>query len=157
MTDSARTEEIRARVEKASCGPWKVLRGKDDGHDWMLAQFGAGLDDEAVRLHTDGVRGEGLSDADADAEFCAHARSDVPYLLTELTALREEVERVRNEALELAAQEAEKDAVEYGEDTGSPQDEAYNAALTHAAERIRRLKSPAGPVQPAQEQEHSSA
>jgi hypothetical protein len=74
MTDSARTEEIRARVEKAhSLGPCTHGYEADDAdlcdacnHEWEKVVS------EIVVV-------------------------DVPYLLTELTVLREEVERLRAE------------------------------------------------------------
>jgi hypothetical protein len=60
---------------------------------------------------------------------------------SELTALREEVERVRNEALELAAQEAEKDAFAI---YGDPDAKWVGFQI---AANIRKLKSSGQPSQ----------
>lgn len=78
-------DAIRARCEKATKGPWNAsahLSGTCYGWDWQ-ERFSA----FNVAPHiASGTRGgkpgdDGLPQAIADAEFIAHARSDVPALL----------------------------------------------------------------------------
>jgi hypothetical protein len=102
---SDHTEEIRARVEKATPGPWLW-----DGDDCDETQ-----DEPYIYIPCKDAKVKGaitvLFQADwatkEDAEFCAHARADIPYLLTELQALRQENARLKG-ALEEIKQETQR-------------------------------------------------
>lgn len=79
-----RLDAIQARVDGATTGPW------DDQPNWT--------DTARVVLNGDG---EALWDAvglmaDADSEFIAHAREDVPALLTEVERLRGQITEARD-------------------------------------------------------------
>lgn len=83
MTTTAdRLAEIRARAERATEGPWVQLP------PW-----------ETVPATTPSIispNGD-IADrieAEADAEFIAHAREDVPYLLDEVERLRADLSRL---------------------------------------------------------------
>jgi hypothetical protein len=98
-----RLEEIEARVNKATKGPWRA--GMSD----MLSYDGDGdgpykqvyVDNPDGRVHM----GERLPDVVAkmydalgadcrnNAEFAAHAREDVPWLVSEVRRLRKLVDR----------------------------------------------------------------
>ncbi|MEU4051336.1 hypothetical protein AB0F09_19315 [Streptomyces olivaceus] len=79
-----REAEIAARVNAATAGPWSVSPEYSD----VL-----------------GPDGEQLADFwyDADGEFMAHAREDVPALLAELAAVRAERDRAKAAAFTAAA------------------------------------------------------
>lgn len=81
-----RLAEIRARVEKATQGPWTATAGYDGGatvaimRDWRDWREGYGggasvLGPEAW------IHSAQKHQPDANAEFIAHAREDIPYLL----------------------------------------------------------------------------
>lgn len=73
--DSIDLDAIRARVDAATVGPWSVA--EQTHGDWF------GIQDEWLAL--------GSMFGSADAEFIAHARTDVPALLAEVERLREYV------------------------------------------------------------------
>ena len=97
-------DAIQGMVEKATEGPWV----EDDGWihsgpaadrltayiDALMARANAGLprdDDQADRPETVVARCEQtLPNFEADAEFIAHARQDIPRLLSEVRRLRKE-------------------------------------------------------------------
>ncbi|WP_431862711.1 hypothetical protein [Micrococcus terreus] len=69
MTIDTRLAEIRARVETATPGPWSVYRGDRIG-TYITRPDLAGV-----------AREWSLTWSDADAEFIAASRTDVPWLL----------------------------------------------------------------------------
>ena len=69
MTIETRLAEIRARVENATEGPWSVYRGDRIG-TYVTRPDLAGV-----------AREWSLTWSDADAEFIAASRTDVPWLL----------------------------------------------------------------------------
>jgi hypothetical protein len=73
---SIREREIRARVEKATAGPWATK----DTESALLAHIFAQYQ-----------RPESFwaGNTKADGEFIAHAREDIPFLLSEIDRLRE--------------------------------------------------------------------
>ncbi|MED3650001.1 hypothetical protein [Heyndrickxia sporothermodurans] len=75
-------EAIRKRAEAATEGPWEL--DEDDFGLWN-------------RNGRNYIGSIGKSMADSDAEFIAHAREDVPALLSLVAQQRAEVERLRNE------------------------------------------------------------
>ena len=69
---SKRLDEIRARCEAATPGPWYVEEHRDYSH--LVA--GKSDSDDAMWLAY-----FGLAYAQNEAAFCAHARADLPALL----------------------------------------------------------------------------
>lgn len=86
MTDQ-KIEEIRARAEKATPGPWKTHLVDDtsvvteDGTDVCTTC------DSSQAEREDGYNVE-YERMEADAAFIAHVREDIPYLLAELDRLK---------------------------------------------------------------------
>ena len=85
MTD--RLDEIRARTEAATPGPWRaygntVEQEKTGCHQVVGTEFTGGGYMAYERLTT----------KDEDATFIAHAREDIPYLLAEIERLRAALE-----------------------------------------------------------------
>lgn len=83
-----RLSEIRARCEAATTGPWKY---QDNGFDGGI--YGA---DHLMVVG--GEPHEGRIEDGPDAQFIAHSREDIPYLLEEI----ERIESGWKGALELA-------------------------------------------------------
>lgn len=146
--DAARIAEIRARLEAATPGPWGYnsysgvfgppdLCAADDGPDYpesprptpgspedrgWVAQRSAAYEADPRVCKVPALYGDtAIGRHAADAEFIAHAREDVPYLLARLDALAAEASDVarENEALieevkaageQIAALAAERDA-----------------------------------------------
>jgi hypothetical protein len=92
--EQERLEQIRARAEAATPGPWefdsycRVICNPDvfcdDEHDGVnLAYVPAWNGDTACQPHSD------------NAEFIANARADIPYLLDRLAASEREVDVLR--------------------------------------------------------------
>lgn len=91
-------DEIQRRAESAQLGPWRVDPVSSVGENWPLAFFGNdGKRDWVVA--TDQRRASSLNGAGAkeDAEFVAHARTDVPRLVAEVRRLGDEVARLAAE------------------------------------------------------------
>ena len=93
-------EAIRKRCEAASAGPWRACGCGKCSQLWSIpfdCPVAVGL-----TLHDEGYTcGEGVSRdaANANAEFIAHARTDIPELLAEvarITSERDEWERTAN-------------------------------------------------------------
>ena len=77
-----RLDEIQARVEAATPGPWEW--------DSDLCVMLAGYEGQ------DPVVGVRLSPRSFDADFIAHSREDVPFLLAEVTKFRAIIEEAAN-------------------------------------------------------------
>ena len=84
----ARLTEIRARADAATEGPWSfvwchssgmVAKGDYPPHDITSRDLGP------FEWLADG------DDSDEDCKFIAHARTDIPYLLSEIDRLRGEI------------------------------------------------------------------
>ena len=81
MTD--RIDEIRARCEAATRGPWRTKHPRYGGDDIKIYDNNAwakGLTPFAV-VEDDGIY--------SNADFIAHAREDIPWLLAEVGRLKE--------------------------------------------------------------------
>ena len=77
MTIESRLAEIRARVEAATEGPWEWLAHTTvDGDKWAVFH---GESTPALAMNNDGWA--------PDAEFIAHARTDLPALLAAVEAV----------------------------------------------------------------------
>ena len=96
----SRIEAIRQRAAQATKGPWSYERCEDErgGIDYDIESWSK----PARRRDTKIACG---CESRFDAEFIAHAREDVPYLLTlwdtRETALRALVERMTHQAVQL--------------------------------------------------------
>lgn len=124
MTEDDQTQlaAITARVEKATDGPWfcqetgRVI----DGEGYLIADEDSGI----VEC--------------SDAEFIAHARQDIPYLLAALTRLQAERDaahlRMVN-AVNVAEEQQERIAtLDAARDEAQRQTAALRAALTQITE-----------------------
>ena len=86
-----RIAAIGKRLESVNPAPWIAVRGKDyQGENWLICDAGVfdrGDESDTALVTTDGVHASRLcADSIDDAEFIAHARMDVPWLLLALTA-----------------------------------------------------------------------
>lgn len=91
LTDT-RLAEIEERCRRAQTGPWTVDWGEEIGSNWVVAT-GPAYDQTTIGTYavcTDSIRCSDTNAADGedDAEFIAHARSDIPALLEEVRRLR---------------------------------------------------------------------
>jgi hypothetical protein len=102
-------DAIRARANAATPGTWIVYdAGEEDFPSWWvwrkdkLPYYGGIL--APASEHADEPGGIGLVATDdvdhteqehLDAEFIAHARADVPALITEVRRLKDELKRIR--------------------------------------------------------------
>lgn len=81
-----RLAEIEARVNAATDGPWRV-RGRDERHGppHVVAGTPSALRATVADYKTN------VADYtfQTDAEFIAHAREDIPWLLAQLASVRE--------------------------------------------------------------------
>lgn len=88
-----RLKEIRARHAHANPGPWIIEKGEHTGTNWMVADFGRcerDGKDYSVQVTTDCVNASRLcGDAEDDAQFAAHARTDVPWLVEQIEKMME--------------------------------------------------------------------
>lgn len=81
--DEERLAVIAARADAAAGGPWRpMLEGRDHSSG-----------SSCIRTSIGGIDFDGASDA--DIEFMAHARQDVPYLISELQRLSGILKSVR--------------------------------------------------------------
>lgn len=90
MSAPSRIDEIRARLEKATPGPWTVVANSSGGATLVR---GGGDWKAHEQTHLQIV-------PKCDAEFIAHSRADVEYLLAEIARLQQELE---HEQIRLAA------------------------------------------------------
>jgi len=133
-TRAAISEEaaIRERAKKATCGPWFVVGPPWNSYDPFIV---AGDPDPHVgALVADLAENAAEDDRDtgqkfADAEFIAHAREDVPWLLARVA----ELEAQRAAALALC-DEAERHAGTAR--FGYLNEDDIRAALTTAAQPV---------------------
>lgn len=84
----ARLDAIRERVEAASAGPWY----HDPQRDWIYGGiYSTPGDHYPPELHCGSqimaVLYDELHGTEADGEFLAHAREDIPWLLAELAKI----------------------------------------------------------------------
>src|SRR5579872_2194820 len=92
-----RIEEIEEREKAERNGQWVVADYQDGtlvGKNWELAHFGeCGHHNKKIVLTTWNQHASESNGACPceDAEFCAHAKNDVRYLLSEVKRLRERV------------------------------------------------------------------
>ena len=75
-----RLDEIEARANAATEGPW------EEGERCVFTLDGASVVSDDVIHYVHGMAGEGVCHGE-DAEFIAHARTDVPALVAALRAV----------------------------------------------------------------------
>ncbi len=94
MTPTAQIAAIRQRAEQATPGPWRTREEATPG-PWRMGG-------ERGRLYVANTV-EGLDEEAANAEFIAHARKDIPFLLKQIdareSALRALVAQWKQEAV----------------------------------------------------------
>jgi hypothetical protein len=85
-------EAIRVRADAATAGPWGSLPDIVPGQpNWIIGRTADPNDGyygttDVLRIADENLDGNYLSDD--DAEFIAHARTDIPALIAEVEALR---------------------------------------------------------------------
>jgi len=82
ILDEGRLKEIAARADAAASGPWRSVL---EGHDHSSGS-------SCIVTSKGGIDLDGASDA--DIEFMANARQDVPYLIAELQRLADVLKSV---------------------------------------------------------------
>lgn len=102
MTDTE-LQAIAQRAEKATEGPWENCRGfvRSPVHGSEMTAPGFTVTTSCLWV-AECRDGEAFYNADANADFIAHARTDIPALLAEITRLRAQVE-ARDKALKKCA------------------------------------------------------
>jgi len=73
--DQTRLDAIRARCEAATPGPWNAIDKGNTVPSYAIRHFAVG--EKCVNVAS------GISPKTGDADFIAHARTDVPDLLNE--------------------------------------------------------------------------
>ena len=85
-------EAIEERVDRATPGPWHtpgpdaIAQWEIFDDEWTVASAKA-YDHDDPLSNRPGARGPGYIDPDANADFIAHAREDVPALVAEVHRL----------------------------------------------------------------------
>jgi hypothetical protein len=94
--DEGKLEEIRQRAEKATEGPYEVRYYEWTDGGVRLANKGISAPSDSIAFHASNYpKGTERGDQDLqDMEFLAHARVDVPALISALEESRREVERL---------------------------------------------------------------
>lgn len=177
MSDQERLRAIAEREQQATKGPWVVrperfdswgwLRSSADGH--MVANCDVGGRGWMLKAKADMPKWDspewqaGPPEVAANTEFIAHARSDVPYLLSLVARQAQEIQDLRTERDTLARQLAKVDEclgfpdgngsgrVEMLTTLSSSRDalrEALNRARGYVVERMQLANPYDGPAKP---------
>ncbi|MEV6737917.1 hypothetical protein AB0N14_13680 [Streptomyces sp. NPDC051104] len=131
-------DAIEARANAATPGPWMA-----DGHEIYGSGCGV-LDIEQWKAET--LRIEDPEGAKADAEFMAHARTDVPALAAEIRRLRAELAELRAKTL---TTEADEIVLHCPDHSPQDQDGVWMDCHCAVAEDMRQraaVTAPAAPV-----------
>lgn len=122
MTEKPTVPEIRARLEAATPGPWEAT-WRDD--EWASVEIPDTADDTMqLAWH----EGGGITAMDgANAEFIAHAPTDIAFLLEENERLERRLAEAQAEALDAAADEMRDILVSQRKLLGMPSDEWLRA------------------------------
>ena len=124
-----RLQEIRARTEKASKGPWsQTWNGKFGVKLWDAERH-------PIFQSVSGIEHSGISDVDRipqwqkDCDFVRMAREDIPYLLGQLDALKAEKERLEEHNAYLSGEVSRQAEVlmQAGKEWGREKDRAEAA------------------------------
>lgn len=156
MGDAAELDEaaIRARLEAATEGPWTAEAGGSEGH-YIFGPEGSRAPMRG-RARVASCTWLDWYETEADAEFIAHARTDIPLLLAALDEARTQVERLhfdldrearaRQEAegaIERVRAEVEVFTERANAFDGTPIGDSYAAAARRIAAAIK--ERPHGP------------
>jgi hypothetical protein len=149
MMDEQRLREIRERAEKATPGPWVnfhdvIHEDVDEDRNTGIAQaadYGpeAGKPESAI-VHMYSWAQHDPTRLIPNAEFIAHAREDVPWLLDALAAREAEVAELKD-----AIERVDRDANKRGEHTrqGAPsQAHSFTRGMKYAISVIRDYDDP---------------
>lgn len=93
-----RIDEIQARCDAATPGPWEYFDNGFDGE--IRSTTGTSRFAGAPENICGGEPGEGRIDDGPDAQFIAHSREDIPYLLAEVKRLNAVLQDERKEHAE---------------------------------------------------------
>jgi hypothetical protein len=107
MSDTLDLDEVEARANAATEGPWRALTsGRRGGDHWHVTDS----DQSIALIHASDGEDEDMREP--DAEFIAHARTDVPALVAEVRRLRAKVVAVEQAGtVVIEAIEAERTAL----------------------------------------------
>jgi hypothetical protein len=89
--------EIKKRVEMATKGPWKsYIEGRDheSGNDFIMTGIS---ENEDIWSEARGTDIELTGATNADQDFIANARQDIPKLLDEVTRLKAEINNLKTQ------------------------------------------------------------
>jgi|HubBroStandDraft_1064217.scaffolds.fasta_scaffold127556_2 hypothetical protein len=127
-----RETDIRARAEKATKGPWTARDqnslGSREGY-WIEANHPEVAEVSIANVRRGCGEAEDLGNDADDADFIAHAREDIPWLLGERAADREKIAALESE---IARLRAELDATHRDLDECQAQNEALKSELEKA-------------------------
>lgn len=108
-----RLEEIEARAKAATRGPWRTdwnAKALPDGTEPCIVSETPAPDEPAddptskVVVGTGGCGVDGLLLREADGDFIAHARADVPWLVAQVRERDAEIARLRAEVARLKSE-----------------------------------------------------
>lgn len=94
VADQAWIAEVRARAEKATPGPWTRVP-QTQGGDMIAREYETGnqMNPKGLRMIAFMMaRGNSLKEDEANATLIAHARTDIPRLLSEIDRLAHRAE-----------------------------------------------------------------
>lgn len=124
--DAETLREIRARADAATAGPWTFADwSQDDGPNKFTLQAIVPFDDYFARMLWEkrspqgqprpiiGCQECGYDSSDADRDFIAHARTDIPALLDEVARLRAELQAYKDDPLKALQRIGYHDVEEY--------------------------------------------
>ena len=112
MNNDQRIAEITARCEAATPGPWYAKE------NWLIGGFSITTKD--AYPHDERVPEIATMASKENAEFIAHSRSDIPYLLSEVKRLTAENERLREAISKYCHNDCYRDSCEGNEGVGIP-------------------------------------
>lgn len=107
---------IRARVDAATIGPWVAIHWPQhhpDDPEWEVESHALEFDDPR------GIAGHGAEQGEADAEFIAHARTDVPALLDALVSAESRAQEAENAVSRVEALHVPYDIWAYDDTNGT--------------------------------------
>jgi hypothetical protein len=83
--DSKRFEQIRARSQAARAGPWTAFI---EGRDFLSGSSMIRIGENEMSSEDLYLTGDARAVPEADFDFIAHARQDIPALLDEVERLK---------------------------------------------------------------------
>jgi hypothetical protein len=89
----SRLDEIRARLEAATPGPWVVTKDMDCGAPWLAVVAGDPDEFQKPRDYDRAMVASALREDGHNAALVSNAPADLAYLLGEVERLSEKIER----------------------------------------------------------------